>query len=44
MLFRSGRAAFYSKAELRVDTSARPLADTFQALRQTVRQALNLTP
>ena len=39
----AGRAAFYSKAELRIDTSARPLAETFQALRQTVRQALNIT-
>ena len=29
----AGRAAFYSKAELRVDTSAQPLAETFQILR-----------
>jgi XRE family aerobic/anaerobic benzoate catabolism transcriptional regulator len=36
----AGRAAFYSKAELRVDTSAQPLADTFQVLRQQVRAAL----
>jgi XRE family aerobic/anaerobic benzoate catabolism transcriptional regulator len=36
----AGRAAFYSKAELRVDTSAQPLAATFQVLRQQVRRAL----
>jgi XRE family aerobic/anaerobic benzoate catabolism transcriptional regulator len=36
----AGRAAFYSKAELRVDTSAQSLADTFQVLRRQVRQAL----
>ena len=29
----AGRAAFYSKAELRVDTSAQPLLETFQILR-----------
>jgi XRE family transcriptional regulator, aerobic/anaerobic benzoate catabolism transcriptional regulator len=38
----AGRAAFYSKAELRVDTSAQPLLETFQILRRTVRQALGL--
>jgi len=38
----AGRAAFYSKAELRVDTSAQPLAGTFQALRGVVRGALGL--
>jgi XRE family transcriptional regulator, aerobic/anaerobic benzoate catabolism transcriptional regulator len=37
----AGRAAFYSKAELHVDTSARPLADTFQVLRAQVRRALD---
>ena len=36
----SGRAAFYSKAEFRLDTSARPLAPTFAALRELVRGAL----
>ena len=29
----AGRAAFYSKADMRVDTSAQPLAETFQILR-----------
>ncbi len=38
----AGRAAFYSKAQLRVDTSAQPLDATFALLRQTVRQALQL--
>lgn len=36
------RAAFYSKAEFKVDTSAQPLQPTFLALRETVRRALNL--
>ena len=36
----AGRAAFYSKAELHVDTSAQPLDVTFQALRSVVRNAL----
>jgi XRE family aerobic/anaerobic benzoate catabolism transcriptional regulator len=36
----AGRAAFYSKAELKVNTSAQPLDDTFALLRRTVRQAL----
>ena len=38
----AGRAAFYSKAELHVDTSAAPLEPTFQALRALVRRALDL--
>ncbi len=38
----AGRAAFYSKAELRLDTSAQPLEPTFQALRDMVRRALHL--
>jgi XRE family transcriptional regulator, aerobic/anaerobic benzoate catabolism transcriptional regulator len=38
----AGRAAFYSKAELRLDTSAQPLDATFQALRTRVREALEL--
>ncbi len=38
----NGRAAFYSKADMKLDTSAQPLAPTFQALRQMVRQALQL--
>lgn len=38
----AGRAAFYSKAQLRVDTSAQPLEATFALLRQTVREALQL--
>ena len=39
----AGRAAFYSKAELRLDTSAQPLEATFQALRTLVRRALKLS-
>jgi XRE family transcriptional regulator, aerobic/anaerobic benzoate catabolism transcriptional regulator len=38
----AGRAAFYSKAEFRLDTSAQPLEATFLALRSLVRQALEL--
>lgn len=38
----AGRAAFYSKAELSVDTSAQPLHDTFALLRDVVRGALGL--
>ena len=37
-----GRAAFYSKAQLRLDTSAQPLQPTFAALRKLVRQALGM--
>ena len=36
----AGRAAFYAKAEFRLDTSAQPLADTYSALRELVRNAL----
>ncbi len=38
----AGRAAFYSKADLKVDTSAQPLDQSFQLLRAQVRQALHL--
>ncbi len=38
----AGRAAFYSKADLKVDTSAQPLLETFQVLRAEVREALGL--
>ncbi len=38
----AGRAAFYSKAELRVDTSAQSLSETFALLRGQVRKALGL--
>ncbi|MBT9597599.1 MAG: helix-turn-helix transcriptional regulator [Vitreoscilla sp.] len=38
----AGRAAFYSKAEFRLDTSAAPLEATFTALRDLVRRALQL--
>ena len=38
-----GRAAFYSKADLSVDTSAAALRPTFLALRGAVRRALQLT-
>jgi XRE family aerobic/anaerobic benzoate catabolism transcriptional regulator len=38
----AGRAAFYSKAEFRLDTSAQPLEPTFAALRTLVREALRI--
>ncbi len=38
----SGRAAFYSKAEFRLDTSAQPLEPSFLSLRKLVREALGL--
>ena len=38
----ASRAAFYSKADMRVDTSAQPLAETFQILRAEVREAIGL--
>jgi XRE family aerobic/anaerobic benzoate catabolism transcriptional regulator len=36
-----GRAAFYSKADLRVDTSGKTLQQAFEALRTTVRAAMD---
>jgi XRE family aerobic/anaerobic benzoate catabolism transcriptional regulator len=36
----AGRAAFYSKAEFKVHTSAQPLERTFRILRDLVRKAL----
>ena len=38
----AGRAAFYSQADMVLDTSAAPLQATFQALRAQVRAALSL--
>ena len=38
----ASRAAFYSNAELQLDTSAAPLGPTFEALRRQVRTALGL--
>ena len=38
----AGRAAFYSKADYKVDTSAQPLDSTFQLLRKAAREALSL--
>ncbi len=38
----AGRAAFYSKAEFQLNTSAQPLEPTFVALRALVREALEL--
>ncbi|MBU6195215.1 MAG: transcriptional regulator, partial [Burkholderiales bacterium] len=38
----AGRAAFYSKADFHIDTSAQPLEETFRNLRHTVRGALAL--
>jgi len=39
----AGRAAFYSKAQYKLNTSAQPLELSFQRLRETVRGALQLT-
>ncbi|MDM0112052.1 helix-turn-helix transcriptional regulator [Variovorax sp. J22R133] len=39
----SGRAAFYSKADLTVDTSGRDLAASFQALRTAVHERISQT-
>jgi XRE family aerobic/anaerobic benzoate catabolism transcriptional regulator len=39
----AGRAAFYSKADFHLDTSAQPLQETFQLLRRTLRQALSMS-
>jgi len=39
----AGRAAFYSKAEMRLDTSAQPLAESLMLLRTMVRQALQIS-
>jgi XRE family aerobic/anaerobic benzoate catabolism transcriptional regulator len=36
----TGRAAFYSKAQFKLDTSAQPLEPTFLALREIVRKVL----
>ncbi len=38
----AGRAAFYSKAQFKLDTSAQPLDATFLELRAIVRQALGM--
>lgn len=38
----AGRAAFYSKADLRLNTSDAPLQETFAVLRELVRGALQL--
>ncbi|MBS0303879.1 MAG: helix-turn-helix transcriptional regulator [Proteobacteria bacterium] len=38
----AGRAAFYSKAEFKLDTSAQPLEATHLALRKLVRDALSM--
>ena len=38
----AGRAAFYSKADMRLDTSAQPLVETFQLLRAQARGAIGL--
>lgn len=38
----TGRAPFYSKAQLRVNTSAQPLDATFELLRHTVRYGLQM--
>jgi len=38
----AGRTAFYSKADLSLDTSAQPLAATFRSLRAMVRESLDI--
>ena len=38
----AGRAAFYAKAEVHVDTSAQALAETFELLRKKVRKILEM--
>lgn len=38
----AGRAAFYSKAQLRIDTSAQTQAETFALLRDAVRRVLGV--
>jgi XRE family transcriptional regulator, aerobic/anaerobic benzoate catabolism transcriptional regulator len=38
----AGRAAFYSKADLHIDTSAQSLAETFEILRAQARTAIGL--
>jgi XRE family aerobic/anaerobic benzoate catabolism transcriptional regulator len=38
----TGRAAFYSKADLRLDTSAQPLEATWRLLREAVRKTLQM--
>jgi XRE family aerobic/anaerobic benzoate catabolism transcriptional regulator len=38
----NGRAAFYSKADLSVDTSGKTLAQSFQALRAAAHQAMGI--
>jgi len=38
----NGRAPFYAKAQLSVNTSAQPLDATFELLRRTVRQGLQM--
>ena len=38
----SGRAAFYSKAEFQLDTSAQPLDAVYGELRTLIREALNI--
>ncbi len=39
----AGRAAFYAKADLRVDTSGQDLPETFAILRHSVRKALGMS-
>ena len=39
----AGRAAFYSKADFRVNTSAQPQDETFQILRRTIREAIRIS-
>jgi XRE family aerobic/anaerobic benzoate catabolism transcriptional regulator len=38
----AGRAAFYSKADIHIDTSSQPLAETFEIVRVQAREAIGL--
>ena len=38
----AGRAAFYSKADIHIDTSAQPLVETFEILRAQARDAIGV--
>jgi XRE family aerobic/anaerobic benzoate catabolism transcriptional regulator len=40
----AGRAAFYSKAHMHIDTSAQSLIDTFEILRSQAREAIGRSP
>jgi XRE family aerobic/anaerobic benzoate catabolism transcriptional regulator len=39
----AGRAAFYSKADMHIDTSAQSLTETFEILRAQAREAIGVS-